>query len=81
MLGSILGESPAQQKARIEEATSKANDLSGLVRHRKKLKVDPSVVSVSKDKGKRKADDGDAAEANGGDHGRKRSRVDEMHAG
>lgn len=32
ILGSILGESPAAQKARIEEAAKGANDLTGLVR-------------------------------------------------
>ncbi len=36
ILGSLLGESPAAQKARIEEATKEANDLTGLVRHSKK---------------------------------------------
>ncbi|KAF2101918.1 hypothetical protein NA57DRAFT_25192, partial [Rhizodiscina lignyota] len=35
ILGQLLGESPVDQKARIEEATKTANDLTGLVRHRK----------------------------------------------
>ncbi|KAI9668445.1 MAG: hypothetical protein M1831_001199 [Alyxoria varia] len=34
ILGSILGESPAEQRARIEEATRGARDLTGLVRSR-----------------------------------------------
>ncbi|GAB7347653.1 hypothetical protein MBLNU459_g4519t1 [Dothideomycetes sp. NU459] len=32
ILGSMLGETPAQQKARIDQATKGANDLSGLIR-------------------------------------------------
>lgn len=36
VLGAMLGESPAEQKARIEQAMKSANDLSGLVRHKKK---------------------------------------------
>ena len=35
ILGQILGESPAQQKARLEEASKNANDLSGLVKKKK----------------------------------------------
>ncbi|KAI9846681.1 MAG: hypothetical protein M1837_003736 [Sclerophora amabilis] len=35
ILGSILGESPAEQKARIESAMNDANDLTGLVRRKK----------------------------------------------
>ena len=35
ILGSILGESPEEQKARLEEAVKGANDLSGLVRRKK----------------------------------------------
>jgi HAT1-interacting factor 1 len=35
VLGSILGESPEEQKARVEEATKNANDISGLVRRKK----------------------------------------------
>lgn len=36
ILGSILGESKAEQKTRLDEATKEANDLSGLVRHKRK---------------------------------------------
>lgn len=36
ILGSLLGASPKAQKARIEEATKEAIDLTGLVRHRKR---------------------------------------------
>ena len=35
ILGSILGESAAAQKARLEEASKDANDLTGLVRRKK----------------------------------------------
>ncbi|KAI9769507.1 MAG: hypothetical protein M1840_003984 [Geoglossum simile] len=35
VLGSILGESPEEQKARVEEATKNANDISSLVRRKK----------------------------------------------
>ncbi|OCK88111.1 uncharacterized protein K441DRAFT_621878 [Cenococcum geophilum 1.58] len=36
LLGSILGADPTAQKARIEEASKGANDLTNLVRHKKK---------------------------------------------
>jgi len=39
ILGSLLGQSPAAQKARIEEVTKSANDLTGLIRHKKKAPV------------------------------------------
>jgi HAT1-interacting factor 1 len=39
ILAQAMGESPAQQKVRIEEATKNARDLTGLVRHRKKPKT------------------------------------------
>ena len=35
ILGPILGESPAAQKARIEEASKDANDLTSLVKRKK----------------------------------------------
>ena len=35
ILGSILGESAAAQKARLDEASKSANDLTGLVRRKK----------------------------------------------
>ena len=35
ILGSILGESPEAQKARVEEATRNANDVSRLVKRKK----------------------------------------------
>lgn len=36
LLGSIFGESQADQKAKIEEATKTANDLTGLIKKKKK---------------------------------------------
>lgn len=36
VLGQILGENPAQREKRLAEATKGANDLSGLVKHKKK---------------------------------------------
>ncbi|KAF2760131.1 hypothetical protein EJ05DRAFT_536307 [Pseudovirgaria hyperparasitica] len=60
ILSSILGETPGQQKARIEEAVKGANDLSGMV---KKKKPAPSAAAGpstdTNGKGKRKLEDGD----------------------
>lgn len=63
ILGSLLGESAADQKARIEEVTKGANDLTGLIRHKKKSQVSDAPV-------KRKVeavddDDGDEDELSG----------------
>lgn len=51
ILGSILGETPAAQKAKIDEAAKGANDLSGLVRRK------PQAEAPGDSKGKRKAED------------------------
>lgn len=53
----MLGESPAQQRARIEEASRNANDLSGLVKHKKKP-TDKAATAETTVNGssKRKAD-------------------------
>ena len=56
ILGEMLGEGPAAFKARIEEASKGANDLSGLVKH-KKGKAAASTATESDNKGKRKATD------------------------
>lgn len=53
LLGSMLGADPAIQKAKIEEATKGANDLSGLVRHKKKDKP-AEPTSNGSGSGKRK---------------------------
>jgi len=57
ILGSLLGETPAAQKARIEEATKSANDLTGLIRHKKKA---PMPEPASKRKAEAVGDDDDA---------------------
>jgi HAT1-interacting factor 1 len=79
ILGSILGESAAEQQARIEEAKKGANDLTGLVRHKKRPA--PAVTEEAKAEpngnanGKRKlGDEGDAGlESNG-----KRVRIEDV---
>lgn len=65
LLGDLLGESKAEQQKRIQEATAKANDLSGLVKHRKKPKVEDAGANGGEGKGKRKAEevDGEAGGA------------------
>ena len=73
LLGSLLGETPAQKRTRLEEATKGANDLTGMVRHRKKEKVTVDAVAVPAEgaTSKRKLEDGgDAA-------GGKKARVDQ----
>lgn len=62
ILGSTIGESPADAAARIEEATKNATDLSGLVRHKKKPKTSEATATKPGDNtngadGKRKAED------------------------
>ena len=52
LLGSLLGESSAAQKARIEEATKSANDLTSMIRHKKGADANGSA------KRKSEADDG-----------------------
>jgi len=61
ILGSLLGESTAQQKSRIEEATKGANDLTGMVRKKKPAtSAKPAEAST-----KRKLEDDDEEGANG----------------
>jgi hypothetical protein len=62
-----MGENPAQQKMRIEEATKNARDLTGLVRHRKKPKTGgdsdaaaSTVDSAATSNGKRKLEEVEA---------------------
>ena len=80
ILGSILGESKAEQKARVAEATKGANDLSGLVKKKKPAPQAPAapVVAPAGDAAlKRKLAD-DAAEsgiANG-----KKARVEDAES-
>ena len=60
ILGSLLGESKSEQEKRIQEATAKANDLSGMVK-KKKPKAAPAPQQepspIVEGKGKRKAED------------------------
>ena len=58
ILGSILGESPEEQKKRLEEASKGANDLTNLVKRKKRspsheVAAEKEPVSTN---GKRKAD-------------------------
>ncbi|KAI9661280.1 MAG: hypothetical protein M1821_009607 [Bathelium mastoideum] len=77
ILGAMLGESPAQQRARIEEASKNANDLTGLVKHRKKPKNDTAVVETATNGGsKRKAEVDDAADGLAG----KKAKVEDAGA-
>jgi len=71
-LGSILGESPAQQKQRIEAATKGANDLTGLVKH----KNQPKTAAPSSASAKRKLED--EGELDGGKE--KKARVEDEGA-
>ena len=60
LLGSILGESATESKARIEEASKNANDITGLVRRKKDKSNDgEEIVKTGEMNGnvKRKADD------------------------
>ncbi|KAF2195787.1 hypothetical protein K469DRAFT_734242 [Zopfia rhizophila CBS 207.26] len=71
LLGGLLGTDPATQKAKIEEATKSAKDVTGLVRTKKKEKA-PEPAASGNGSGKRKLeieDDG----MNG-----KRAKTEEM---
>ena len=61
LLSSMLGESPAAQKARVEEASRGANDLTGLIKKKKPAVADTpnsaeSETAQSSSNGKRKVD-------------------------
>ena len=59
ILGSILGESPEAQKAKLEEASEGATDLTNLVKRKKPAQVETLMASgatVGKSGSKRKAD-------------------------
>lgn len=72
ILGSLLGESKSEQDKRIQEATAKANDLSGMVK-KKKPKTSPGPASapqqeqsvVVEGNGKRKAEEEGTSASNG----------------
>lgn len=77
ILGATLGESPAEQAARIEEAKKTATDLSGRVRKKEKKPVgeatpEPTAsTNGTNGNGKRKAEDDDAEEGDS-----KKAKVD-----
>ncbi|KAG8628701.1 hypothetical protein KVT40_002566 [Elsinoe batatas] len=64
ILGSLLGESAAEQKARIAEAMKGANDLSGLIKKKKPAKPAPAAAEGAPST-KRKLDDADGNGTNG----------------
>lgn len=75
ILGSVLGESPAAQKARLEEATKDAKDLTGLIRHKKPRQEMDSAASEEtavNGQGKRKAEEPDTGSADS-----KRARLED----
>ena len=59
ILGSILGEPEVAQRARIEEASKGANDLTGLVKRKKASNgslPQSATIETLKTKGKRKSE-------------------------
>ena len=77
ILGSILGESPAAQKARLEEASKGANDLTNLIKRRKPAEGEASKASELdgiQSNGKRKVDFRDEVEE--GSSGKKAKILD-----
>lgn len=78
ILGESIAETPAEAKARVEEATKTANDLTGLVRHKKSKAsstdagASPATNGAETANGKRKADD-DAEESDSA----KKAKVEE----
>ena len=68
ILGSILGESSAAQKARLEEASKGAKDLTNLIKRKKPAEGEASRNSEYhsiQNKGKRKVDSRDEVEEAG----------------
>lgn len=49
ILGSILGESPAVQEARLDEASRVAKDLSSLVKKKRPFEAESSHATGAKD--------------------------------
>lgn len=68
VLGSLIGESKADQAKRLAEATENANDLSGMI---KKKKPKQEAAPVAEGKGKRKAEEVEEGAANGDANGKK----------
>ncbi|KAF2105577.1 hypothetical protein BDV96DRAFT_509192 [Lophiotrema nucula] len=63
LLGGILGADPETQKAKLEEASKSANDISGLVRTKKKEKEPAGAQAAESSSSKRKleVEDGEAS--------------------
>jgi HAT1-interacting factor 1 len=72
LLGGLLGADSATQKAKLAEATKSANDISGLVKTRKKEKAPAQAASGGASSSKRKLDVADDG-ING-----KRAKTEEM---
>jgi HAT1-interacting factor 1 len=71
ILGKLLGESPAQQKTVIEQATKTATDLTGLVKRKRPAPAAPSgQTQIATSTGKRSMDDGNDDET------RKRAKIE-----
>ena len=68
ILGQMMGETPAQQAARLDAATKNANDLSGLVKKRKQPSSQPSEGASSGQK---------RSAAENGEDATKRARTDD----
>lgn len=65
ILGSILGETPGAQKARLEEASKDAKDLTNLVKRKKPVdngSSKPEKIAVPQPNGKRKVDSAEGVE-------------------
>lgn len=76
-MGAISGETAEQTKARVEEATKNANDLTSLVRKKPKAApAAPAPISIpAPSKNKRKAEDD--LEEQTGSESPKKAKVDE----
>ncbi|KAK1054116.1 hypothetical protein LTR74_016071 [Friedmanniomyces endolithicus] len=83
VLGAMLGESGVEQRKRVAEATEKANDLTGLVKHRKKkVKVEEvggagGAAEEANGKGKRKAEEM-GGDGNGGAMNGKKAKIEDV---
>ena len=83
VLGAMLGESGVEQRKRVAEATEKANDLTGLVKHRKKkVKVEEvggagGAAEEANGKGQRKAEER-GGDGNGGAMNGKKAKVEDV---
>lgn len=82
VLGATEGETPAETKARIEEAKKTATDLTGLVRRKKEkgetiaAAAEAMGAAPANTNGKRKAEDVDAGE----ESDTKKAKVEETTA-